>query len=364
MKTSIERSIRTSTSALLLLAGLAVAPAAFASDECKPHSLFTPMQGYQVYDCAYSDFDAKDIPVRMTSDVEAEKKTVEGVYEYVEYAVDEGVNPSSPLKILRNHLAAAKAMGATVLMESGPGWHMVGEWGSIQQQIATVRLERNGREYWVHLGSVNGGDYYAIASMSPEPMAQEVEGNELLEQFASQGFVALDVHFDTGKATLRPESAEGLDRAAAMLQQAPAVRAEVGGHTDNVGKPESNRLLSQQRAESVRAALVQRGVAADRLTAKGYGDTVPVADNRSEAGRAANRRVEVRKTGGELGRATAATTTSTPKAKRAEPEADGGEPGFVQQRASNARDTVESEAGAKVDDTVREKARGLMDRLF
>jgi outer membrane protein OmpA-like peptidoglycan-associated protein len=249
-------------------------------------------------------------------------------------------------------------------MEPGAGSHAVSEWASIQEQIATVRLQRNGREYWVHLGSVNGGDYYGIASMSPEPMVQEVEGNELLEQFASQGFVALDVHFDTGKATLRPESAEGLDRAAAMLQQAPAVRAEVGGHTDNVGKPESNRLLSQQRAESVRAALVQRGVAADRLTAKGYGDTVPVADNRSEAGRAANRRVEVRKTGGELGRATAASTTSTPTAKRAEPEADGGEPGFVQQRASNARDTVESEAGAKVDDTVREKARGLLDRLF
>src|SRR5690606_15726245 len=323
MKTSIERSIRTSTSALLLLAGLAVAPAAFASDECKPHSLFTPMQGYQVYDCAYSDFDAKDIPVRMTSDVEAEQKTVEGIYEYVEYAIQDGVNPSSPLKILRNHLAAARAMGAEIIMEPGAGSHAVSEWASTQEQIATVRLQRNGRAYWVHLGSVNGGDYYGIASMSPEPMVQEVEGNELLEQFASQGFVALDVHFDTGKATLRPESAEGLDRAAAMLQQAPAVRAEVGGHTDNVGKPESNRLLSQQRAESVRAALVQRGVAADRLTAKGYGDTVPVADNRSEAGRAANRRVEVRKTGGELGRATAATTTSTPKAKRAEPEADG-----------------------------------------
>lgn len=300
MKTSIERRIGTSTRALLLLAGMAVAPAALAGDECKPHSLFTPMQGYHVYDCAWSDFDAKDIPVRMTSDVEAEKKTVEGVYEYVEYAVDEGVNPSSPLKILRNHLAAAKAMGATVLMESGPGWHMVGEWGSIQQQIATVRLERNGREYWVHLGSVNDGDYYAIASMSPEPMVQEVEGNALLEQFASQGFVALDVHFDTGKATLRPESAAGLDRAAAMLQLAPSVRAEVGGHTDNVGKAETNLLLSQQRAESVRAALVQRGVSADRLTAKGYGDTVPVADNRSEAGRAANRRVEVRKSGGDL----------------------------------------------------------------
>src|SRR5690606_3399299 len=152
---------------------------------------------------------------------------------------------------------------------------------------------------------------------------------------ASQGFVALDVHFDTGKATLRPESAAGLDRAAAMLQLAPSVRAEVGGHTDNVGKAETNLLLSQQRAESVRAALVQRGVSADRLTAKGYGDTVPVADNRSEAGRAANRRVEVRKVGGTITPPGQAASKPTAPARQvaaadASPTPHGGSDGFIE----------------------------------
>src|SRR5690606_38288547 len=124
-----------------------------------------------------------------------------------EYQVDEGAKPSSPLKILRNHIAAARAMGATVVMEPGPASRMVGEWGSIQQQIATLHMVHGGREYWVHLGSVNDGDYYAIASMSPESMVQEVAGNELREQFDRDGFVAIDVHFDTGKASLRPEPA-------------------------------------------------------------------------------------------------------------------------------------------------------------
>src|SRR5690606_21961692 len=145
------------------------------------------------------------------------------------------------------------------------------------------------------------GDYYAIASMSSQAMAQEVSANELLQQFAQQGFLTLDVRFDTAKATIRAESAPVLDQAAAMLRQAPSVRVEVGGHTDNVGSAASNLALSQQRADSVRAALVQRGIDAARLTAKGYGHTAPVADNRSEDGRAANRRVEIRKTGGSIG---------------------------------------------------------------
>ena len=281
--------------ATCLLAALALAAAlpATASENCKPHSLFTPMPGYHVYDCAYSDFDAKEIPVAMIDDFEAKKETVEGIYEFVVYNIDEGAPVSSPLKILRNHLNAAKAKGATVLMEPGARSHAVSEWSDIQQQIATLRMRQGGREYLVHLGSVNDGDFYAIASVSREAMAQDVSVNELREQFDKQGFLALEVHFDTGKATIRPESAALLDQAAAMLAQASSAKVEVGGHTDNVGAADANLALSQKRAESVRAALVARGIAANRLAAKGYGDTAPVADNRSEDGRAKNRRVEL-----------------------------------------------------------------------
>lgn len=351
---------------VVLLGGLAlvVASPARASTDCKPHSLFTPMQGYHVYSCESSDFDAKEIPIRMTSDREAEMETVEGTYELVVYAVDEGTPVSSPLKILRNHLAAAKAKGAVVLMEPGARSHPVSEWSDIQQQIATLRVTQGGREYLVHLGSVNDGDYYAIASVSRQAMAQEVSANQLLEAFERDGFLKLDVHFDTGRATIRSESSATLDQAAAMLKKAASVQAEIGGHTDNVGRAQTNLTLSQQRADSVRAALLQRGIAAGRLTAKGYGDTVPVADNRSEDGRAANRRVEIRKTGdGVAGTPAQRTRAATTPARDSRPQDDRGG-GFVNQRAQNAEQSAQDEVADKVDDTIRSKTRSLLDKVW
>lgn len=278
---------------LFVGSALAASSPVLASDDCKPHSLFTPMSGYHVYSCESSDFDAKEIPMQMISDHEAKMETVEGIYEYVVFQVDDGTPVSSPLKILRNHLNAAKEKGATVVMEPGARSHAVSEWVDIQQQIATLRMTHGGREYLVHLGSVNDGEYYGIASISHEAMAQEISVNELLEQFDKQGFLALEVHFDTAKASIRPESSAILDQATALLKQAASVKVEIGGHTDNVGAADANMTLSQLRAESVRTALVERGIAADRLTARGYGATAPVADNRSEDGRTRNRRVEL-----------------------------------------------------------------------
>ena len=126
-----------------------------------------------------------------------------------------------------------------------------------------------------------------------EAMKQDVAVNELADKLTKDGFITLYINFDTGKSTIKPDSAQTLDDAAAALKAVPAMKVEVGGHTDNVGTPEANLKLSQERAQAVMAALVQRGIKADRLTAKGYGQTSPVADNRTEEGRGKNRRVEL-----------------------------------------------------------------------
>jgi OOP family OmpA-OmpF porin len=101
------------------------------------------------------------------------------------------------------------------------------------------------------------------------------------------------VNFDNDKATLRPEAYGILDKAAATLKEWGDAKVEVAGHTDSRSDDDYNQKLSQRRAEAVRSYLIGKGVAADRLTAKGYGEANPVADNESEEGRFKNRRVEL-----------------------------------------------------------------------
>jgi K(+)-stimulated pyrophosphate-energized sodium pump len=102
--------------------------------------------------------------------------------------------------------------------------------------------------------------------------------------------------FDTGSPSLRPESQEQLNNIAAILQAYPNVRLKVGGYTDNVGGTERNLKLSQDRATSVVVELVNKGVSPNRLSAEGYGEQHPMADNSTEEGRARNRRVSMRVT--------------------------------------------------------------------
>lgn len=101
-----------------------------------------------------------------------------------------------------------------------------------------------------------------------------------------------NIFFETGSANLREESFPELDRVARFLLNNKKINIEIAGHTDNVGGEELNMQLSSERAAAVRTYLLSKGVHADKITSKGYGESKPVADNESEEGRAENRRVE------------------------------------------------------------------------
>ena len=110
---------------------------------------------------------------------------------------------------------------------------------------------------------------------------------------APKKLVLEGVNFDNDQATLRPEAMATLDQMAATLKEWGNVKVEVAGHTDARASDDYNMKLSERRANAVRDYLVSKGVAADRLTAKGYGESQPVADNETEEGRYKNRRVEL-----------------------------------------------------------------------
>jgi outer membrane protein OmpA-like peptidoglycan-associated protein len=117
-----------------------------------------------------------------------------------------------------------------------------------------------------------------------------------------------DVLFDTGKYSLKPGAREKLAKVAGILLAYPGLNIEVGGYTDNVGGDGMNQTLSENRAGSVRDYLVQQGVATNSVSARGFGNTLPVASNDSSAGRQQNRRVELLVSGDAIGSPVNATT--------------------------------------------------------
>jgi outer membrane protein OmpA-like peptidoglycan-associated protein/tetratricopeptide (TPR) repeat protein len=122
---------------------------------------------------------------------------------------------------------------------------------------------------------------------------QEIIKDIQLKRIAVGSKVVLNnIFFATGKATLKKESKTELENLLKLLNDAPTLKLEISGHTDNTGSDAVNQKLSERRAKAVVDYLVKNGISADRLTFKGYGSTEPVADNKTKDGRQKNRRTE------------------------------------------------------------------------
>ena len=135
------------------------------------------------------------------------------------------------------------------------------------------------------------------AAMGAEARARELQAQieELKAKQTDRGLVLTlgDVLFDTGRANLRPAADDAIGKLADFLQRYPERTVLIEGHTDSVGSDLYNQQLSEDRANAVRTALLERGVAPERVSARGYGETRPVAGNDDASGRQLNRRVEV-----------------------------------------------------------------------
>jgi outer membrane protein OmpA-like peptidoglycan-associated protein len=123
-----------------------------------------------------------------------------------------------------------------------------------------------------------------------QPIVQDSTPGNMVP--GSKPIVLRNVFFETGSASLRPESAAELDRLATLLTQSPLLRIQINGHTDNVGNDATNQNLSEQRAKAVQDYLISKNIATDRLKYKGFGETKPIDSNDTPEGKARNRRTE------------------------------------------------------------------------
>lgn len=219
---------------------------------------------------------------------EPERKPVEGDATTILYFHKTPEKQPSPLQVIRNYQNAVKGIGGEVLYERLPREGDGGE--------TTLKVLTGGKEVWVR---VEPGIFsaptqsYKLWVVEVAAMQQVVSANKLLDELNRNGFVALYINFDTGKADLKADGRATVAEIVKMLKAAPGLGIAIEGHTDNVGQPAANKALSESRARSVMAAIVAGGIERGRLSAAGFGQERPIADNRGEEGRAKNRRVEL-----------------------------------------------------------------------
>ena len=259
---------------------LAAAAGAQQKDDpkCKDHPLFTRMPTYWIHSCVERQFDSFQFPVSATK-----KETVEGhFWQITYYPQAKATSKPSELQILRNFENAVTKLGGKSVFAT--------------KNRETFRIAKDGKEFWVDLSAEFTGKY-GFRIIEKGGMTQDIEANA--EVFASDlkttGHAAVyGILFDTGKSTIKPESAQAVAEVAKLLAGDAALKVYVVGHTDNTGVLEANMKLSQDRADAVVQALVQtHGIAAARLKAFGNGPYAPVATNDTDDGRAKNRRVEL-----------------------------------------------------------------------
>ncbi len=275
----------------LCLACCIVCSGAIAAEEDAPgskdHPLLTRYPHSHITEYT-RNYNAVEFTVAGKPKGQPQKKSIEGDATAIHYFHDNADKQPSPLQLIRNYQNAIKSIGGEVMYERLPRDMDGGE--------TTLRAVTGGKEVWVQVVP----DIFSAPTQSYKlniveiaAMQQVVSANQLLDELNKNGFVALYINFDTGKWDLKADGLATVREIAAMLKSAPGLAIAIEGHTDNAGNPAANKTLSENRAKSVMNAIVAAGVAANRLTAAGFGQERPVADNRSEAGRAKNRRVEL-----------------------------------------------------------------------
>jgi outer membrane protein OmpA-like peptidoglycan-associated protein len=265
----------------MLYALLASTALVFAESDVKggkDHPLLSRMPDFHISEYKEVDFGAYKF-------IGADKKgvSIEGRKYYIRYVLNKGAQPPGELKIRRNVQNAIVKIGGQLVFDED------------FNRRSTLVLKKANKETWIEVNSLD--KLYSINIVEREAMEQVVKANAdaMGKDIGATGHVAVyDIYFDTGKADIKPESHAAIAEIAKLLKDNAALKLHVVGHTDTEGSFDSNMKLSKDRAEAVMKALITKhGISSARLKANGVSSLSPVASNRTEEGKAKNRRVEL-----------------------------------------------------------------------
>ena len=274
-----------------------VAGSAWAQDHDK---ILTPYPGAKLVRKSGSEFERYEVVLGPAKDDKYSKVEVkEGRVTRFHYESPEG---RSPFEIFTNYKNALKKGGFEILFscverecgnsygvanaEKGIGW---------MPESGSHYLAARAKNTWVSLHvTPRSGYVHFVTEKAMEDDLVKVDAAALAKGIEDEGHIAVyGILFDTGKDEVKPESAPVIAEIMTLLKNRPGLKLHVVGHTDNVGNFEQNLALAKRRAASVVKALTKQGVAANRLRPDGVGSLSPVASNKSDAGRAKNRRVDL-----------------------------------------------------------------------
>jgi OOP family OmpA-OmpF porin len=271
-----------------------VARATEDTEGTKDHPMVQRFPGSVIRESVVREFEEFAFPVA-DGDEGTKTKHVEGRFTWIWYELPQS---ASCTQVTRNYERAFQAQGLqTHKGQSGNHvgdyeWH-AGKWVSGEGTPKGTK----GTVYLLYSCTGSGGDSARLAVVESQEMEQKValDSSALQAEIEKSGHVALHgINFETGKAAITADSATTLQQIADLLSRNGDWKLRIEGHTDDVGAPKDNLLLSRKRAEAVREWLVANAkVTPARLTTAGLGDTKPVASNTSDDGRAQNRRVEL-----------------------------------------------------------------------
>lgn len=196
---------------------------------------------------------------------------------------DKAQEVGSPI-VAREYAEVAKRMGGQLINQAK---------GSSGPFIYRFGRPDGGNDWLVLKDNFDGYYTLIVVEEAQRESTVTITAQDMANALKAEGDVALYIEFETALADLLPAGQGVVKEIVTLLRNDPQLKVSIEGHTDNTGNATENQRLSQARAEAVMKAVVAQGIDAKRLKSAGHGATYPIADNRKEAGRAKNRRVEL-----------------------------------------------------------------------